>query len=558
MLRLTTLLALLFFNAIGRESCSQSPPASNQQSSPAAQASQPEPGIATFRITTREVVVDVIALHGRSQPVLDLTTADLQVSEAFAGFALDPKHGRSKSDASPEPGKITALHIIDPNAPLQSVSDARDGFQISASCLERSTQYYRLAFRPGPGGWRSGYHSVAITTTRPGVKLYYRHQYYVGLTEPAAQPPLLKSDTTDKVLLQAAYYYPETPPSILLRARFVDSGRANVLRYSVAVDADSLSFLTLGSGAPSSDVGIDRHVNLDYGVCNFDTRGSPINFFHAPLEKVLTSADYARALDRGFPHVLEFPAPPHIAVTRVVVRDRATGNLGAVDTAFPNPEQSSVLKAELPATQTAADLRAIEGWQKLDWASDNLYRANQKHPLLWPPPGPIGSFGSIVPAPHFFCGDVYELPVQTPSLPDFRELDPIGSIYTSALAVPAQIFSSTSGIPGMTPRTNLFGIDYHGAFWIERPGNYKFLMLSDDGAILRIDDKKIIDLDGLHSADAASGKVDLDAGRHTIEVQYYQGAVNSVALELWVKPPGATSWTLFDLHDHPPPVQESP
>ena len=129
--------------------------------------------------------------------------------------------------------------------------------------------------------------------------------------------------------------------------------------------------------------------------------------------------------------------------------------------------------------------------------------------------GPIGSFGSILPNPRLFCGDVYELPKQTPSLPDFRELDSIGSIYTSALDVPNQIFSNSTGIPGRTPRTNLFGIDYHGVFWVTTSGRYDFQMLSDDGAILRIDDEKVINLDGLHSAKPASGGAFLSASlRH--------------------------------------------
>src|ERR1035437_9111327 len=515
---------------------------------------QHDSSTATFRITTREVLVDVIALHGRDQPVLDLTPADLQVSEASVPLDLDStdKHQRPTTTTPAERETITSLHIVDPNAPQPTGDDAGGGFQITASCLERSTQHYRLAFRPGPDGWCSGYHTVVISTTRPGVKLFYRHQYYVGLTEPPAKPPVIQSETVDKLLLQASCYYPGTPPSISLRARFIDTGRTDVIRYSVAIDAGSLSFVTLGRNGP--DVGINRHVALDYGVCNFDTRGLPINFFHAPLEKVLSSAEYARALDRGFPHILEFPAPEHIAMTRVVVWDRATGNLGAVDVAFPRPEQAPAMQAAPAAAQTAADLKTIQDYLNLDWATDG-------HPqgtlIMRPPKGPIGSFGSIVPALHSFCGDVYELPHSSLSVPDFRELDPIGSVHASALDVPDQIFLNTAGITGVTPRTNLFGIDYHGVLWITIPGDYDFLMLSDDGAILRIDDKKVIDLDGLHMAEGHTGRIHLDVGRHSIEVPYYQGAVNAVALELWVKPPGARSWTLFDMNDYSPPASDT-
>ncbi|MGC2612617.1 MAG: PA14 domain-containing protein, partial [Terracidiphilus sp.] len=154
--------------------------------------------------------------------------------------------------------------------------------------------------------------------------------------------------------------------------------------------------------------------------------------------------------------------------------------------------------------------------------------------------------------PHSFCGDVYELLETSDHLPDFRELDPIGSVYTSSLDVPNQVFSNTAGIPGVTPRTNLFGIDYHASLWVHIPGEYRFRMASDDGAILQIDDETIINLDGLHQVNESSARINLETGLHTIHVPYYQGAVDSVALELWVKPPDAKDWILFDLNDYLP------
>jgi PA14 domain-containing protein len=114
--------------------------------------------------------------------------------------------------------------------------------------------------------------------------------------------------------------------------------------------------------------------------------------------------------------------------------------------------------------------------------------------------GPIGSFGSVVPRPHSFCGDVYELQPDTSQLPDFRNLEPIGSIYTESLLVPDQIFVGTNGIPGVTDHTTWFGVDYRAAFWIRAPGKYEFKLTSDDGVLLQIDDQRIIDIDGLHPA----------------------------------------------------------
>jgi hypothetical protein len=88
---------------------------------------------------------------------------------------------------------------------------------------------------------------------------------------------------------------------------------------------------------------------------------------------------------------------------------------------------------------------------------------------------------------------------------------------------------------------------------VQATGEYQFLMASDDGAVLQIDDKTVINLDGLHSVDAVTARVPLAPGLHTIHVPYYQGAVDSVALELWVKKPGAADWLLFNLDDYAAP-----
>ena len=43
------------------------------------------------------------------------------------------------------------------------------------------------------------------------------------------------------------------------------------------------------------------------------------------------------------------------------------------------------------------------------------------------------------------------------------------------------------------------------------------------GRFLYIDDKKIVDNDGLHGKVRKTGKVELKAGMHTIRVDYYRG-----------------------------------
>jgi hypothetical protein len=143
-------------------------------------------------------------------------------------------------------------------------------------------------------------------------------------------------------------------------------------------------------------------------------------------------------------------------------------------------------------------------------------------------------------------------------MPDFRTLDPLGSIYTYSLAVPDQIFKGTNGIPGVTDRTIWFGVDYHADFWTHKAGEYDFRLTSDDGAILQVDDKRVIDLNNLHAVFTKEGQITLDAGRHTIHIPYYRGTLYAAGLSLWVRTPGEKDWKLFDLREFEEPLRKTP
>jgi hypothetical protein len=80
-------------------------------------------------------------------------------------------------------------------------------------------------------------------------------------------------------------------------------------------------------------------------------------------------------------------------------------------------------------------------------------------------------------------------------------------------------------------------------------------LTSDDGSKLYIDDRLIINNDGLHIACTRRGKVDLTAGWHTIRVAYFQGMPINVALTLRVKAPNE-NWTLFDITHFAGPAEK--
>ena len=75
--------------------------------------------------------------------------------------------------------------------------------------------------------------------------------------------------------------------------------------------------------------------------------------------------------------------------------------------------------------------------------------------------------------------------------------------------------------------------------FVEAPqaGIYRFFTVSDDGSDLWIGDKRVVNNDGLHGRQEASGKIALKAGWHSIRVRYFDAGEAST-LEVLYQGPG--------------------
>ncbi len=169
---------------------------------------------------------------------------------------------------------------------------------------------------------------------------------------------------------------------------------------------------------------------------------------------------------------------------------------------------------------------------------------------LAPPGEPATTFGTTVVNPSGLRGEIYYIAAGSWNLPDFEKLKPVGAIYTTSLNIPPQSF--TKGFPGVTKRFEWFAIDYKGKFWIEDPGRYDFALRSDDGSRLYIDERLVINNDGVHAPWTEYGKIDLAGGVHSIRVSYFQGPREMVALILAVGR-GKGQWRVFDTNRFRPP-----
>jgi PA14 domain len=161
------------------------------------------------------------------------------------------------------------------------------------------------------------------------------------------------------------------------------------------------------------------------------------------------------------------------------------------------------------------------------------------------------TFGTTVVVPSGLRGDIYFIREGTWVLPDFGKLEPVGTIWTSTLNVPPRHWRA--GFPGVTRRFEWFAINYTGRFWIEKPGQYKFALGSDDGSKLYIDDQLVIDNDCQHEPDVRTSSITLSGGAHRIRVPYFQGPRDCVALILAVTGPDKP-WRIFSTDEFKPPA----
>jgi len=148
-----------------------------------------------------------------------------------------------------------------------------------------------------------------------------------------------------------------------------------------------------------------------------------------------------------------------------------------------------------------------------------------------------GGFGGKDPGLFNLKGTIYFLPDTTEKMPEQVEaMKPQGTIYTDRLDIPVREFSE--GFPGVTDRFEWFGLMYTGRFQIDKPGDYKWRLFSDDGSRLWIDGKEIIDNDGIHGSESVEATINLSRGPHDLKVWYFQGPGTELSLQLFVGPPG--------------------
>ena len=94
-------------------------------------------------------------------------------------------------------------------------------------------------------------------------------------------------------------------------------------------------------------------------------------------------------------------------------------------------------------------------------------------------------------------------------------------------------------------RNDDFGMRFTGYLHISTPGTYTFYTSSDDGSQLWVNDNLIVNNDGLHATQEASGIATLETGAHTVRVTFFERGGHE-ELTVSYAGPGITKRTIPD------------
>jgi hypothetical protein len=164
-------------------------------------------------------------------------------------------------------------------------------------------------------------------------------------------------------------------------------------------------------------------------------------------------------------------------------------------------------------------------------------RVGEKAPKAETQPGPSRgptATGPVGKAEGLFNVSVFKLPDNIKELPDFSAFRPL-----KALTVDKINFQGTKGESaalGLEDKADGIGMRFAGMFRVVGEGIFQWRLHAKDGVRLHIDDKTLIENDGIHAASSKTGFTHLAEGVHTILLDSFNSTGQPV-IQLVVTPP---------------------
>jgi putative heme-binding domain-containing protein len=283
--------------------------------------------------------------------------------------------------------------------------------------------------------------------------------------------------------------------------------------------------------------------------------------YESILNRPDASATALRAALGGLATIRKTSSLP-LLLDLIEERDASNGDLASLQSLLAETPVADLNAArkrieKLATTAQTADVRqtAMTAWITADGSSDDAYLAatHSKQSLR--------DFLNAVPAvaDEELRATVFEtIRPLLHSLPASLETELSGAAFGTngihvdyfypsttnvAIETLAKMTPKASGVvPAITmdvpqrKEKNRFALRFSGAIQIPQSGRYEFFITSDDGSRIYIDDKLLVNHDGLHGMSQKSGKIDLTVGQHTIVVTYFDnGGRNGLAVN-WAGP----------------------
>jgi hypothetical protein len=216
------------------------------------------------------------------------------------------------------------------------------------------------------------------------------------------------------------------------------------------------------------------------------------------------------------------------------------------------PRSTDVQRREKPAIEPDQQLGASET-QQLEKPSDTSPRMQPSSPMIMREKPQSQDEGTVkkserpvaaqpptrtalsqVTTRTGFTVNVYQLPEGIKALPDYSALTPKKVVTSETINLePAKGANDPSGLP---ENPDGLGMRFMGNFMVSGEGIFKWRLLSKDGVRLHVDDKTLIENDGIHEPSAKTGFLHLAEGTHTIIVDSFNSK-GAPTLRLFVQPP---------------------
>jgi hypothetical protein len=149
-----------------------------------------------------------------------------------------------------------------------------------------------------------------------------------------------------------------------------------------------------------------------------------------------------------------------------------------------------------------------------------------------PAAGPVGA--AVPSGGGVFFVHVYELPDGIRALPDYSARRPVESLTTDRINLDPT--KGQSEPVGLRENTQWLGIRFMGMFQVAGEGIFKWSVQAKDGVRLHIDDKTLIENDGIHETAVNTGYIHLSEGIHSIVLDSFNSK-GAPVLKLLVTPP---------------------